>query len=249
MPEQSALERSYRRLLLAYPGFYRRERGLEILTTLLDAAKPGQVRATIGEAAHLVLSGLRFRVAPPGTAGRIAAGVAALWTAVVLGGVGAYVAWDSSSTAPAAIDDPRISALADALVGQPPARVDHGGGDLLGIAYGHQAGGRFQTLGAEELPGMRPVPSGHNRLYEGSTRPVASSTPPIGGCRPTAGEPVPSPGRRTAAAACSGPAATACCCGWQMTGRGTSRRSSTWTSTRSSRAVCRPVWSSASPWG
>jgi hypothetical protein len=166
MPEQSELERSYRRLLLAYPRFYRDERGLEILTTLLDAAKPGQVRATLGEAAHLILSGLRFRLVPPGTAGRIAAGVAALWTAVVLGGVGAYVAWDSSSATPAAINGPRVSALADALVGQPPARVDHGDGGLLDIAYSHKATGRFQTLGAEDLPGVRPVPSGHNRLYE-----------------------------------------------------------------------------------
>lgn len=166
MPEQSALERSYRRLLLAYPRFYRRERGLEILTTLLDAAKPGQVRATPGEATHVILSGLRFRLVPPGVAGRIAAGVAALWTAVVLGGVGAYVAWDSSSASPAAIDDAQVAVLANALVGQPPARVDHGDRGLLDIAYSHKASGRFQTLGAEDLPGVRPMPSGHTRIYE-----------------------------------------------------------------------------------
>lgn len=42
-----------RRLHSAYPGFYRRERGREILTTLLDAAEPGQVRPSRGEAVYL----------------------------------------------------------------------------------------------------------------------------------------------------------------------------------------------------
>lgn len=167
MPEQSDLERSYLRLLrAAYPRFYRRERGLEILTTLLDAARPGQVAATPGEAAHLILSGLRFRLVPPGTATRIAAAVATLWTAVVLGGVGAYLSWDSAPLASRrAPDDPSISALADSLVGGQAAQVGHDEGDLLDIAYSHKATGRFQTLAAEDLPGVTPVPSGHTRTY------------------------------------------------------------------------------------
>lgn len=72
MPE---LERSYRRLLCAYPRFYRRERGLEILTTLLDAAEPGQVRPSPSEAMSLLWIGLRYRFVPPTRIGRLAAGL------------------------------------------------------------------------------------------------------------------------------------------------------------------------------
>ena len=46
MPEvdepSQQLERRYRRLLVAYPGRYRRERGEEMLTTLLETAAPDQ---------------------------------------------------------------------------------------------------------------------------------------------------------------------------------------------------------------
>ena len=56
------LERAYRRLLRAYPRRYRRD---EVLTTLLDAARPGQRRPDPREAAHLLLSGIRCRFTPP----------------------------------------------------------------------------------------------------------------------------------------------------------------------------------------
>jgi hypothetical protein len=59
------LERRYRRLLLAYPRWYRSVRGLEMLTTLLDAAAPGQRRPTWRD---LVLRGLRCRLGLPGRA-------------------------------------------------------------------------------------------------------------------------------------------------------------------------------------
>jgi hypothetical protein len=36
------LGRAYRRLMWAYPRWYRRERGAELVTTLLDDAAPGQ---------------------------------------------------------------------------------------------------------------------------------------------------------------------------------------------------------------
>ncbi|WP_144127312.1 hypothetical protein [Catellatospora sichuanensis] len=165
MPEQAELERSYRRLLLAYPRFYRHERGLEILTTLLDAAKPGQVRATLGETTHLILSGLRLRLVPPGLAGKIAAGVAALWTAVVLSGVGAYAAWGSPAAEQPALDNPETITRSDSLVGRPPGRVSFGETDPLHMAYTYKAWGQFQTLAAEDLPGVRPVPGGHTRIY------------------------------------------------------------------------------------
>jgi len=56
------IERRYRRLLLAYPADYRRERGEEIVATLLDGADPARSRPTTGEAADVVLGGLRRRL-------------------------------------------------------------------------------------------------------------------------------------------------------------------------------------------
>ncbi|MEU8077798.1 hypothetical protein AB0B31_20370 [Catellatospora citrea] len=164
MLEQDQLERSYRRLLWAYPRFYRRERGLEILTTLLDAAKPGQVRATRSDAAHLIVSGLRFRLVPPGWAAKIAAGVATLWFAVVVGSVGAFIAWESSA-GPLAVDNPKLAALADGLVGRPPELVSFDSGEPLDFAHGYTSTGLFWNLGGEALPGGKPVPSGQHRAY------------------------------------------------------------------------------------
>jgi len=59
------LARHYRRLLWAYPRRYRRERGAELVTTLLDDATPGQLRPTVAEARDLVAGGLRARLRPP----------------------------------------------------------------------------------------------------------------------------------------------------------------------------------------
>jgi DNA-directed RNA polymerase specialized sigma24 family protein len=56
------LARRYRRLLLAYPDSYRRQRGDELLGTLLDAARPGQRRPTAAETADLLLGGVRQRL-------------------------------------------------------------------------------------------------------------------------------------------------------------------------------------------
>jgi DNA-directed RNA polymerase specialized sigma24 family protein len=56
------LARRYRRLLFAYPDSYRRQRGDELLGTLLDTARPGQRRPTVADAADLMLGGLRQRL-------------------------------------------------------------------------------------------------------------------------------------------------------------------------------------------
>lgn len=53
------LERRYGRLLRLYPSAYRRERGDEVLTTLLETAEPGTVRPTARETLALVLGALR----------------------------------------------------------------------------------------------------------------------------------------------------------------------------------------------
>jgi hypothetical protein len=167
MREEASLERSYRRLLRAYPRYYRHERGTEILTTLLDASRPGQLRATRGEAVHLLLAGLRFRLAPPGWAGKVVAGVATVWMAVVLSGVGAYVAWALQSTNGPDLDRPELTALSDALAGQGASWVDLPGNDPLDMAYTYPSRGEFQWFAVEGWDGARPVPLGHTRGYEG----------------------------------------------------------------------------------
>ncbi|RKN50914.1 hypothetical protein [Micromonospora endolithica] len=56
------LERRYRRLLRAYPGDYRRERGDEIVGTYLEVAGPDRRRPSPADAADLVRGGLRQRL-------------------------------------------------------------------------------------------------------------------------------------------------------------------------------------------
>ncbi len=68
-----ALERRYRRLLVAYPAGYRDRRADEIVGTFLDAAPPGRRRPSLADAADLVAGGLRQRIGP-GTAEELAAG-------------------------------------------------------------------------------------------------------------------------------------------------------------------------------
>jgi hypothetical protein len=58
-----ALERRYGRLLRAHPASYRRERGNEILSTVLEAASAGQGRPSLRDARALVMGGLRVRAA------------------------------------------------------------------------------------------------------------------------------------------------------------------------------------------
>jgi hypothetical protein len=78
------LPSSYRRLLRAYPRWYRRERGVEILTTLLDATVPGQRRPARQDAVDIVGSGLRCRLRPPtGVGYRLTVAVMALFASLV----------------------------------------------------------------------------------------------------------------------------------------------------------------------
>ena len=92
-PRTERLARRYRRWLLAYPRAYRRERGPEILATLLDAAGSGQSRPAAREAALLLRHGLGRRVAEFGRRAFVVAAFAA-----VLGGLsgialGSLLAW------------------------------------------------------------------------------------------------------------------------------------------------------------
>jgi hypothetical protein len=62
---RSRLARRYRRLLLCYPRAYRRDRGDEIVGTLLDLAPANRQRPTFREASNLVRHGLRTRLGRP----------------------------------------------------------------------------------------------------------------------------------------------------------------------------------------
>jgi hypothetical protein len=57
----TGLERGYRRLLRAYPAWYRRERGEEMLDTLLAAAPHGRTWPSLRDSGALILGGLRVR--------------------------------------------------------------------------------------------------------------------------------------------------------------------------------------------
>ncbi|MFC4068877.1 hypothetical protein [Actinoplanes subglobosus] len=81
------LVRTYRRLLLAYSGPYRRRHGTEMITTMLEMAEPGRSRPSAGEAWHLIHSGVRQRFRLP--AGRPLAAVTAVLVAMILGVFGA----------------------------------------------------------------------------------------------------------------------------------------------------------------
>lgn len=84
MADADRLGRRYRRLLWAYPNWYRHERGQEMLTTLLEAARPGQRRPTISEVLDLMSRGIRCRLGlPRGPGYRIVAFVAASFAALV----------------------------------------------------------------------------------------------------------------------------------------------------------------------
>jgi hypothetical protein len=81
---QDALEARYRLLLWAYPKRYRRERGAEMIGTLMDAAGPDQRRPTVREATVLVLRGLQTRAGTHGAAAASRGGRGALRLAVLL---------------------------------------------------------------------------------------------------------------------------------------------------------------------
>ncbi len=57
----TGLERAYRWLLYAYPAWYRRERGDEMLDTLLAAAPHGRTWLSLRDSVALILGGLRVR--------------------------------------------------------------------------------------------------------------------------------------------------------------------------------------------
>ncbi len=92
------LAKRFRLLLLAFPRHYRRSRGAEMLTTLLDGSPPGQRWPTMRSALSVVWSGIRCRFRlRPGKFSRIAAAVTALAGAVFGAVLGSWVAWNTAA--------------------------------------------------------------------------------------------------------------------------------------------------------
>ncbi|MFJ8578888.1 hypothetical protein [Micromonospora sp. NPDC093277] len=96
-----SLARHYRWLLLAYPRAYRRERGEEILSLLLDTAPAGRTRPTAREAFDLIRGGLRCRLGRPAST---SIGAWAALTALICGlftaSLAARIAWETSRPQP-----------------------------------------------------------------------------------------------------------------------------------------------------
>lgn len=115
-------ERRYRRLLWAYPSGYRREHGVEIVTTLLDMAEAGHGRPTAGQTLHLVACGIRQRFRVPR---RVLAVSAAVLSAATLGGLGAvtgnWLAWQAAAPVPSTAE---MTALTSAMTGMPRPRLE-----------------------------------------------------------------------------------------------------------------------------
>jgi hypothetical protein len=132
----SDLARTYRILMLAYPRWHRRERGLELLTTLLDDAAPGQRRPRLVDAANVLRAGLLTRLRPPRTpiawlitvVVTAAAGLAAAAAAVLLSPYPGPPAEDEAIAAAAVAVGP----VTDNVPG-PPVHCPLGGCHVYGI--------------------------------------------------------------------------------------------------------------------
>jgi hypothetical protein len=151
------LARRYRRWLLAYPRAYRRDRGPEILVTLLDAAGPSQSRPAAREAALLLRHGLGRRAAEFGRRAFVVAAFAA-----VLGGLsgialGSWLAWRSVN--PMAPDRTTAISLAHTVLPGPfDGRVDYYGQPTFWNPYSDNTlhGGTGVRAGRTHVTGTVP---------------------------------------------------------------------------------------------
>lgn len=95
----TALERRFRRLLRAYPAWYRKERGEEMLTTLMDASGERD-RPTAGQRFDIVFGGLRKHLSVGSVPAAVVGVFAALFVAT-LGAIGGSVAgWHTATDLP-----------------------------------------------------------------------------------------------------------------------------------------------------
>jgi hypothetical protein len=166
MPDDTGtarLARRYRRWLLAYPRTYRRERGPEILATLLDTAGPGRSRPAAREAALLLRHGLGRRVAEFGRRAFVVAAFAA-----VLGGLsgvalGSWLAWRNVD--PMAPDKTTAIGLAHTVLPGPfDDKVNYDGRQTFWNPYSNHSlhGGTGVRAGRASVDGTVPP----NTSYE-----------------------------------------------------------------------------------
>jgi hypothetical protein len=131
----TGLSRGYRRLLLAYPSAYRRERGDELLDTLLEAAPPGRTRPTAREALDLLRHGLRARLGRPASRSVVTwAVLATVITALFGAAFGARAGWETARPLP----DPAATTamVQEILPGRPWSAPDPPSSAKF-IIYGH----------------------------------------------------------------------------------------------------------------
>lgn len=121
--DATGLARRYRTLLLAYPREYRRDRGDEIIGTLLEMAPPGRRWPTVRQSADLIRAGLRCQLGRPGSKMIVfAAAIAAVFAAFLGAGAGAWLGWQPARALP---DRATTTAIERTVVpGQRPAASD-----------------------------------------------------------------------------------------------------------------------------
>ncbi|HEY3501680.1 MAG TPA: hypothetical protein VGN37_02700 [Actinocatenispora sp.] len=164
------LARRYRRWLLAYPRGYRRERGPEIIGTLLDATDPGRSRPPAREVVHLLGHGVGRRAVE---AGRRAFVVAAF--AAVLGGLsgialGSWLSWRTVDTM--APDSATAGRVARQILPGPTDSGGHFGRHTFWNPYSEHTlhGGTGVRAGSAEGGGTVP----HGARYDETARAVAA---------------------------------------------------------------------------
>ena len=159
------LARRYRRWLLAYPRSYRRDRGPEILATLLDAAGPDRTRPAARETARLLRHGLGRRVAGFGRRAFVVAAIAA-----VLGGLsgialGSWLSWREVD--PMAPDRATALSLAPTVLPGPfDDRVTHYGRSTFWNPYSRNTlhGGTGVRAGRTIVTGAVPPGTGFGQF-------------------------------------------------------------------------------------
>ncbi|BCJ36396.1 hypothetical protein Athai_38990 [Actinocatenispora thailandica] len=158
------LARRYRRWLLAYPRVYRRERGAEILGTLLDAAEPGRTRPSGREAMRLLRYGLGRRMADAGIRGSVVATVAA-----VLGGLcgialGSWISWQQVD--PMAPDKATATRLARTVLPVPSHDDGYFGRHTFWNPYSEHTlhGGTGVRVGSADFTGAVPPHADYRAL-------------------------------------------------------------------------------------
>ncbi|MBL7253893.1 hypothetical protein [Paractinoplanes lichenicola] len=116
MSDEARQVRRYRLLLLAYPGRFRRRRGTEMITTMLELGEPSR-----SDAWHLIASGVRERFRLP--SGRPFTVVGALLVTLALGMFGAAAgSWLGSPGLPARSE---VMHLVNPAVSNPMASFSH----------------------------------------------------------------------------------------------------------------------------